>query len=133
MWKRLTIEEVIEIHDEVINSSELKGLARGKSLDGALSRIENRIVYGLIADEFDLSAMYAVVLARGHLFNDANKRTAYMCMHTVLQINGVPMMFENVEIGDLIIKVAQGLMDEVQLADWLRKKRIKDLEAQIRK
>jgi death-on-curing protein len=27
-------------------------------------------------DVFDVAAMYAVAIARGHVFNDANKRTA---------------------------------------------------------
>ncbi len=124
----LSAHEVIQIHDSVINSGELQGLAAGKLLEGALSRIENRITYGLIRDIFDLSATYALVLAQGHVFNDANKRTAYASMEYSLHLNGVRIEFDTIELGDLVIKLAQGFMSEVEFADWLRKKRIAELE-----
>jgi death on curing protein len=124
MWKLLTVEEVIAIHDTIILPHELQGLAGSKSLDGALSRIDFRITYGAITDVYDLAATYAVVIARGHVFNDANKRTAYMTMHTCLVGNDVMLEFSNVEVGDIIVKVAQGHMDEIELAAWLRKKKL---------
>ena len=52
-WKLCTTEEVERIHDRVLNPGELPGLAGDKSLSGALGRVEFRIQYGLIADEFD--------------------------------------------------------------------------------
>jgi death-on-curing protein len=30
------------------------------------------MLYGQLSDVFDIAAMYAVALARGHVFNDAN-------------------------------------------------------------
>jgi death on curing protein len=128
MWRLLTVAEVICIHDSVLNPGELQGLAGSKSLEGALARIDFRITYGVIKDGFDLAATYAVAIAQGHVFNDANKRTAYMCMHVTLTANGLPMIFEDDEVGDIIIKVAQGHMDERELGDWLRRKRMKELE-----
>ncbi len=124
----LDVERVKGIHDQVINPGELEGLAGSKSLEGALSRIDFRITYGLIKDEFDLAATYAIVIAQGHVFNDANKRTAYACMELSLKLNMVEINFDMLEIGDTIIKAAQGHMDERELADWLRRMRIKELE-----
>ncbi len=124
----LDVEKVKKIHDHVINPGELEGLAGSKSLEGALSRIGFRITYGLIKDEFDLAATYAVVIAQGHVFNDANKRTAYASMELALKLNNVEIIFDVIEVGDVIIKVAQGHMDERELADWLRRKRMKELE-----
>ncbi len=131
MWRLFTSHEVIAIHDSVINPGELQGLAGGKSLEGALSRIDFRISYGIIHDAFDLSATYAVAIAQGHVFNDANKRTGYMCMHACLKANHVPLSFDDDEIGDLIIKVAQGHIDETELAMWLRRKHIETLEKKV--
>ena len=128
MWRLLTVAEVIAIHDAVLNPGELEGLAGSKSLEGALSRIDFRITYGVIQDVFDLAATYAVAIAQGHVFNDANKRTAYMCMHICMKAHGEHRTFPNTEIGDVIIKVAQGHMDESELATWLRKKKIEELE-----
>lgn len=109
------------IHDAVLNPGELPGLALDKSLDSAIARVENRVAYGMIGDLFDLAAAYAMAIARGHCFNDANKRTAYRVMQVVLDMNGVaePDLPEDV-IGQRIIALAQGLIDDGDLAEWLR-------------
>jgi death-on-curing protein len=86
-----------------------------------LARVENRIAYGLIDDVFDLAAAYAVAIAQGHCFNDANKRTAYRALQICLVANGGPARFTATEIGPVIIRAAQRLLDEGELADWLRK------------
>ncbi len=119
-WETLTVKEIIAIHDRVINPGELQGLAQDKSIEGALGRVENRIAYGMIDDLFALAAVYAVAIATGHVFNDANKRTAFHTMMSSLRANGIKLAFDKKEIGDLIISVAQGNIDEDALADWLR-------------
>jgi len=108
------------IHDECLNPGELAGRAGDKSLAGALSRVENRIAYGLIEDVFDLAAAYAIVLATGHVFNDANKRTAYRAMLVSLDLHAIRIDHNPIEIGDLIREAAQGRLDEAGLAEWLR-------------
>lgn len=118
--KFLNSSDVIEIHDLVIDRNELQGMAGNKSLDAVLTRIENRMSFGMISDEFDLAACYACFLAVGHVFNDANKRTAFACMDVSLSLNGVELNYDHVEVGNLIINVAQGIVDEVELSTWLR-------------
>ncbi|MEO8529989.1 MAG: type II toxin-antitoxin system death-on-curing family toxin, partial [Deltaproteobacteria bacterium] len=85
-WTLLTADMVEAIHDEVLNPGELPGLAGDKSLDGALARVENRIVYGLMGDAWDVAAAYAVAVAQGHCFNDGNKRTAFRVMQVFLDL-----------------------------------------------
>jgi len=111
---------VIEIHDLVIDRSELQGMAGNKSLDAVLARIETRMSFGMTSDEFDLAACYACFLAVGHVFNDANKRTAFACMDVCLSLNGVELDYDHVEVGNLIISAAQGVADETELSAWLR-------------
>ena len=111
---------VLNIHAKVINPQELRGLAGNKSLEAIIRCIENRIRYGLIGDVYDLAATYAVVIAVGHVFNDANKRTAVIAMDTVLRRNGISLMFDAEKLGQVIIKVAQGIVDETELARHLR-------------
>lgn len=120
-WQVLSAEDVDAIHDDALNAGELTGRALDKSLDSALARVENRIAYGLVEDVYDLAALYAMAIAQGHCFNDANKRTAYSVMITILDLNGAatPAAPVNV-IGDRIIALAQGQTDEVAFADWLR-------------
>lgn len=125
-FRLFSAEEIIALHDEVLNRGELEGLAGGKSLEGALSRIEFRLQYGMIEDVYDLAAMYAVAISQGHVFSDANKRTAHTAMKLSLKIHGVHLPINKIEVGDTIIKVAQGKMDEQELATWLRKKKLEE-------
>ncbi len=116
----LSEDDVIRIHDQVLNPGELHGLAGNKSLLGALSRVESRLAYGLIKDECDLAATYAVVLSTGHLFNDGNQRTAFRCMDVILQLNGTDIIWDTKIVGQKIIAVAQDKVDEISLSTWLR-------------
>jgi death on curing protein len=118
----LTVEMVIAIHDSVLNPGELPGLARDKSLAGALGRVDNRVAYGLIEDVFDLAAAYAIAVSQGHCFNDGNKRTAFRCMDAALGMNGILIQFDTEDAGNMIIRAAQRQMDEGELAEWLRER-----------
>lgn len=113
------------IHDAVLNPGELQGFAGDKSLEGALARVDNRLVYGMIEDVFDLAAAYCVAVATGHVFNDGNKRTAHQVMDVCLDINGVQLDHVMQEAGDLIRAVAQRQIDEERLAEWLRAKAVR--------
>ena len=118
----LTTALVIRVHDEVLNPDELPGLTRDKSLEGALARVDNRLVYGMIHDIYDLAAAYAVAIAQGHCFDDGNKRTAFRSMMAVLEGNGIDTDLSAETIGPVIIRAAQGLMDEAELGLWLRQR-----------
>lgn len=116
----LSAELVESIHDQILNPGEIPGRARDKSLEGALSRVDNRIAYGMIDDAFALAASYAIAIAQGHCFNDANKRTAHQAMDVCLDLNGIQITWSDEDAGQAIIRAAQRLMDEGELALWLR-------------
>ncbi|MBL9047596.1 MAG: type II toxin-antitoxin system death-on-curing family toxin [Tabrizicola sp.] len=116
----LSVELVDDLHDAILNPGELPGRARDKSLDAALTRVDNRLAYGMIKDIFDLAAAYAVAIARGHCFSDGNKRTAFRAMDACFVLNGITITWSTEEIGQIIIRCAQGLMADGDLADWLR-------------
>ncbi|MDJ1008496.1 MAG: type II toxin-antitoxin system death-on-curing family toxin [Paracoccaceae bacterium] len=120
---RLLSAELVEaIHDAVLNPGELTGRARDKSLEAALARVENRLAYGMVADAFDLAAAYAMAIARGHCFNDANKRTAHQSMDVCLDLNGIEIAWSAEEVGPMIIRCAQGVVEDGDLAEWLRER-----------
>lgn len=116
--------DVVEIHEFVIEAQELQGMARDKSIEAIIGRIDNRIVYGMIRDPFELAACYACYLSIGHAFHDANKRTAFAAMDVCLSLNGISLDYDATEIGALIVKAAQGIVDESELADWLRSRAV---------
>lgn len=116
---------MVEIHDLVINQNELQGMAGDKSLDAVLARIENRMSFGMISDVYELAACYACFLAVGHVFNDANKRTAFACMDVCLSLNDIELTYDHEEAGDLIINAALRVVDEMELSAWLRSRALK--------
>ena len=117
----LTVEHVIAIHDEVLEPNELQGMAGDKSLEGALSRVENRLKYGLIEDIYSLSASYAAAISQAHCFNDGNKRTAFQVMDIILDLNGINAIWDVEEVGQKIVLLSQSKLDESDLAQWLRR------------
>lgn len=120
---RLLTPRVVEVlHDSALNPGELQGRAEDKSLESALARVENRLAYGMIDDVFDLAASYACAIAQGHFFNDGNKRSAFRSMNAILRLNGIAITWDTVEIGDTIIRLAQGQMQEEDFAALLRAK-----------
>ena len=117
----LSVEHVIAIHDEVLEPNELQGMAGDKSLEGALSRVENRLKYGLIEDIYSLAASYAAAISQAHCLNDANKRTAFQVMDLILDLNGVNAIWDVEEVGQKIVLLSQSKLDESDLAQWLRR------------
>jgi death on curing protein len=119
-FQTLSVALVEAIHDAVLNPGELPGRALDKSLEGALARVDNRLVYGMIEDVFDLAAAYAIAISQGHCFNDGNKRTAHQTMDVCLDLNGIQIEWSAEDIGQTIIRAAQRQLDETDLAHWLR-------------
>ena len=117
----LSVEHIIAIHDEVLELHELQGMAGDKSLEGALSRVGNRLKYGLIEDIYSLAASYATAISQAHCFNDGNKRTAFQVMDIILDLNGINAIWDVEEVGQKIVLLSQSRLDESDLAQWLRR------------
>lgn len=112
-------QQVIEIHDLILQQEP--GLAGGHGigpLEGALARVESRMLYAQLDDVFEIAAMYAVALARGHVFNDANKRTALVTALTYLALQGFDVPRSDA-LEDVMVDVAEGTLAERELADLL--------------
>ena len=117
----LSVDHIITIHNEVLEPSELHGMAGDKSLEGALSRVDNRLKYGLIEDVYSLAASYAVAISQAHCFNDGNKRTAFQVMDLILDLNEIHAVWDVEEVGQKIVLLSQSKLDETDLAQWLRR------------
>ncbi len=117
----LSVDHIIAIHDEVLEPNELQGMAGDKSLEGALSWVDNRLKYGLIDDIYSLAASYAAAISQAHCFNDGNKRTAFQVMDLILDLNGINAIWDVEEVGQKIVLLSQSKLDEADLAQWLRR------------
>jgi death on curing protein len=87
----LDVNFVISAHDVIITRfgglPGFSGSGRG-GLESALQRIENHAQYAGLSDALGIAGLYAEALARGHVFNDGNKRTALTCaLHYLEQQN----------------------------------------------
>ncbi|MFZ0219371.1 MAG: type II toxin-antitoxin system death-on-curing family toxin [Candidatus Aquirickettsiella sp.] len=119
--KTLTIEEVIKIHDDILNNSGgLAGISLHKSLEAALNRAENYSFYEDVNDLFEIASIYCIAIAQGHLFNDGNKRTAFSIMYNFLSINGYELEAKSEVIVDIMLKVAEKKLTKKQLSKWIK-------------
>ena len=121
VWRWVAENVVYAVHDEQL--AEHGGLAgvRDKALLlSALARAQNLEAYGN-PDVAELAAAYAVGIARNHLFLDGNKRTALVVAGGLfLPLNGYELVADNREIVRVMLAVAEGLIDDAELAAWFR-------------
>ncbi|HHY0551935.1 TPA: type II toxin-antitoxin system death-on-curing family toxin [Vibrio parahaemolyticus] len=86
----LTVDDVIAIHDALLDTEKgAHGYYGDDRLGGALGRVDNQIMYEGVDDIYDIAAWYVEVIARGHCFVDANKRTALSAALGFLEWNDV--------------------------------------------
>jgi death-on-curing protein len=69
---------------------------------------------------FQLAAAYAFAIARGRVFHDGNKRTAYTVAIGFLDVNGVECAPPLEESPDTMGRLTEGALDEDGFAEWLR-------------
>lgn len=62
--------------------------------------------------------MYAVAIARGHIFNDANKRTALVAALTYLKLQEINVE-RDARLEDFMVEVAKGAIDVQEFANIL--------------
>ena len=105
----LTTRQVIAMHDWLLDQyGGLPGIRDHGALDSIVARVENLNVYEQEKDLFVLAAAYLLAIARGHGFNDANKRTSLMAALTFLSMNGINIKAP-VSFADYVAEAAQGL------------------------
>jgi len=117
----ISVKSVITAHDEILACyGGLAGFAqRGEGgLISALQRIENHILYGETSNLFEIAALYGVALARGHTFNDGNKRTALVCTLTYLHQYGISIPVIP-DLEQVMVDIATGDKDYLWFAQYL--------------
>jgi len=120
--KVLGDDEVILIHDRILSESGgLSGLSLNKSLTSALNRIDSHITYADVTDIYEIAALYAIVIAQGHVFNEGNKRTAMVSMINFLFLNNIMLEASNQAIENKMVKIAEKKVTRAQLTAWIKK------------
>lgn len=113
-------QAVLACHAECIRAyGGSDGVRDDGLLDSALARPQQLFHYEK-ADLLRLAAAYVVGIAKNHPFVDGNKRTAFLAGTVFLERNGVAFGAEPGAAAVFILGVADGSLDEVAFAAWLR-------------
>ncbi len=69
---------------------------------------------------YDKAARLCYGLTKNHPFSDGNKRTAIHTMLVYLYINDILLEYEQMDLENVIIAVADGSMAADELAGWIK-------------
>lgn len=98
----------------------MAGLSDPGRAQALIFRVQNRVHYEGVTDLFELAAIYWVAIARGRIFHDGNKRTAFFVTMTFLWRNGIRIHDTDNTLKDLTVEAATGEKTVDQLAQRLR-------------
>lgn len=121
-------ERVVEIN-ALIHSTEpgMKGAVDIPKLQGALSRIDNAIVYQGLDDVFEIAAKYTACIAVSHACPDANKRTGLAVALEYLSLNDYEITEDNELLANAIRDLVLQEITETDFADILYAQYLKGL------
>ncbi|RVU41919.1 type II toxin-antitoxin system death-on-curing family toxin [Rheinheimera riviphila] len=111
---------VIEINAFILATEPgNKGAPDKGKLEGALSRIDNAMLYEGLDDVFEIAAKYALAIAQAHALSDANKRTGLMVALEYLSLNDFEVNVERELMADAMVDLVLGTINDKQFADLL--------------
>ncbi|MCD1125892.1 type II toxin-antitoxin system death-on-curing family toxin [Jinshanibacter sp. LJY008] len=117
----VSAQEVIAFHDRILQRLPgVAGMPDPGRAEALIYRVQNRTHYEGVTDVFELAATYWVAIARGHIFNDGNKRTAFFVTMTFLYRNDIKIRDNDDTLENLTVEAATGDKSVNQLAQHLR-------------
>ncbi|HDS4345648.1 TPA: type II toxin-antitoxin system death-on-curing family toxin [Enterobacter hormaechei subsp. steigerwaltii] len=124
-FHKVTAAEIVAIHDRLLlNAPGLAGMPDPERAEAVYSRVWALHDYDALHEDehtgapvvFYLAAAYLQAIARGHIFNDCNKRTALMCAVLFLARNGVLINPTGEALEELTVNTATGKATRDQIA-----------------
>ncbi|MEM5717666.1 type II toxin-antitoxin system death-on-curing family toxin [Proteus mirabilis] len=117
----VSAQEVIAFHDRILQRFPgVAGMSDPGRAEALIYRVQNRKHDEGITDVFELAATYWVAIARGYIFNDGNKRTAFFVTMTFLYRNGIRIRDTDNMLENLTVEAATGEKTVDQLAKHLQ-------------
>ncbi len=117
----VSAQEVIAFHDRILQRFPgVAGMSDPGRAEALIYRVQNRKHDEGITDVFELAATYWVAIARGRIFNDGNKRTAFFVTMTFLYRNGIRIRDTDNTLENLTVEAATGEKTVDQLAKHLQ-------------
>ena len=118
---RLSKAQVLLLHDQlVVETGGLSGLRDEGMLDSALSApyqtFGGEDIYPSLLQN---AARLCFGLVKNHPFLDGNKRIGVHIALVFLALNGVELQYSQVELSDVILRLAAGEMEAGDLLHWI--------------
>lgn len=118
-WVPGLVLDVVHL-DQLREHGGLLGVRDEHALEAALARPLQTHHAESDSDLAMLAAACAFGLAKGHPFNDGNKRTAFFAAMIFLGLNGKDLDATEAEVVQVMTALAAGSLTEVALAAWMR-------------
>ena len=111
------------IHDLLIEEfGGMKGIRSEELLDSAVSRMsasfDGKNLYKTV---FEKTAALFESLCKNHPFLDGNKRSAFVCAVTFLEINGYETVFDKDDAENFVLRVATSKVKFQEIVNFLKK------------
>ncbi len=122
----LTVEEVIALHDKLIERTGGSQGLRDQSLlesavYSAMSAFGDSEAYPTVEEK---AARLMFSLTNNHAFVDGNKRIGVFTMLMTLQLNNIKINYTQAELISLGLSVADGKTEYVEILDWIMEHKI---------
>ena len=113
----LTLDDILEIAAGVLPSVDIRDIGL---LESAVARPQTS-VFGELAYPNIATQAGALLhsLARNHPLIDGNKRLAWSAMRVFLIMNGLEVEYDVDDAEQMVLDVAQGLLDVDGISAWL--------------
>lgn len=121
----LTLAEALAIAQQIteIDAITLANASRIDLLDSALHAPQAN--YGntdFYPNFFDKAAVLCSRISQNHALPDGNKRLSWMCLVIFCDMNGWQLHVEKNEAVQMMVELAEGGINEVQLARWINER-----------
>lgn len=118
---RLSKSQVLLIHDQVIaETGGSSGLRDEGMLDSALNApfqtFSGEDIYPSLQQK---ATRLCFGLVKNHPFIDGNKRIGAHAMLVFLALNGIELQYLQTELSDIILQLAAGEIESVDLLHWI--------------
>ncbi len=121
LW--LTARDILVIHRaQLAEHGGLPGIKDENALESTLARPQQVLHYNPEAKLFELGASLGYGFAKNHVFNDGNKRVAFMSMFTFLGANDWRLNVPEPEAVSITLGVAASEISEIELTAWLHER-----------
>ena len=117
----LSKEQVILLHEElIIETGGSPGLKDEGMLESALAApFQTFDGQELFPSIYQKAARLGYGLASNHAFIDGNKRIGAHVMLVFLALNGIGLEYEQDELSDLFMKIAEGYIGYPEILLWV--------------